>query len=220
MLDARLRAVAALVRPGKRLADIGTDHAYLPVELVKSGYCPWAVGADLRAGPLEAARRNVVAAGLSDRISLRLGDGLAPIAVDEVEDIAIAGMGGETIVSILTAAEWVKSAHLRLILQPMTRGEELRRYLLTNGFSVETERLVQDGHHLYPVMAARYTAAPPETDAYFFYAGFFDAEEGKPYRRMMAEHLTRRAEGLRHAGDLAGGDRLAEIAARLRAAAA
>jgi tRNA (adenine22-N1)-methyltransferase len=199
-LDKRLGTVAALVRHGARVADIGTDHAYLPVYLLQAGVCPSAIASDIGEGPLEAARHTVTAAGLTDKISLRLGDGLAGIAPDEAEDIVIAGMGGETIAAILQAAPWVKNPALRLILQPMTRAEDLRCWLLQNGFSVLQERLVQDGRHLYPVLAAEYPGAVCTAELPC-YAGFFDPEEGRPYRRMMAGHLRRRADGLRHGGE-------------------
>ncbi len=215
-LDKRLATVASLVRPGSRLADIGTDHAYLPVYLVQAGVVPGGVAADIGVGPLEAARHTVTAAGLQEAIALRLGDGLAPIVPDEVEDIVIAGMGGETIVSILAAAPWVQNARYRLVLQPMTRAEDLRRWLLHNGFSVLVERLVQDGRHLYPVLAVSYTATLPPTDDLPLYAGFFSLQEGAPYRRMMAAHLDRRADGLRRAGDAAAAAHLDDLAARLR----
>lgn len=215
-LDKRLAMVASMVRRGSRVADIGTDHAYLPVYLVQAGICPGGIAADIRSGPLEAACRTVTEAGLTDVIALRLGDGLSPVVADEADDIVIAGMGGETIVEILSAADWVKDGRLRLVLQPMTRAEELRRWLLTNGFLITEERLVRDGHRLYPVLAAAYTAAPPETDEFPCFAGFFSDEEGKPYREMMAEHLTRRAAGLRHSGDEVGAARLIDIAERLR----
>ena len=215
-LDKRLSMVASMVRRGSRVADIGTDHAYLPVHLVQAGISPGGIAADIRSGPLEAARRTVTEAGLTDAIALRLGDGLAPVAAEEADDIVIAGMGGETIVEILSAADWVKDARLQLVLQPMTRAEELRRWLMTNGFVINEERLVRDGHRLYPVMTAAHTAAEPETDEFVFYAGFFADEEGRPYREMMAEHLTRRAAGLHHAGDEVGAEKLLAIAERLR----
>ncbi len=214
-LDKRLAMVASMVRRGSRVADIGTDHAYLPVYLVQMGICPQGVAADIRSGPLESARRTVTQAGLVEKIDLRLGDGLIPIVADEVDDIVIAGMGGETVADILSAAEWIKDKRLRLVLQPMTRAEELRRWLLTNGFSIAEERLVQDGHRLYPVMAVAYTDAPPEADDYAFYAGFFSAEEGRPYRWMMAQHLLRRVEGLRRR-DEEEACRLSHIAQRLK----
>ena len=209
-LDKRLSAVAALVRPGSRVADIGTDHAYLPVHLVEAGICPSAIASDIGAGPLEAARRTVEAAGLTAQISCRLGNGLATVAPDEVEDIAIAGMGGETIAAILGAAPWVKEARLRLILQPMTHAEDLRRWLLQIGFSVLEEHLIRDGRHLYPVLAAEHTGTPVE-DELACYAGFFEAEEGRPYRRHMAEHLLRRAAGLNRAGNRVEAARLTDL---------
>lgn len=215
MLDTRLQAVAAQIRHGSRMADIGTDHAYLPVYLVSEGICPSAIASDLREGPLAAAARTVSAAGLSDRIDLRLADGLAAIAPDEAQDVAIAGMGGETIIAILQAATCWHTPHHRFVLQPMTRAEDLRAWLLQHGFTIEQERLVIDGRHLYPVMTAAYTAAPPPQDDIVVYAGFFPHEEGAPYRQMMAAHLRRRAEGVRHAGDIAAAEALEQTATRL-----
>ena len=215
-LDKRLSAVAALVRQGSRLADIGTDHAYLPVHLVQAGVCLSAIASDIGAGPLDAARRTVTENGLTSEIALRLGNGLATVSAGEVEDIAIAGMGGETIVMILEAAPWVQNEGIRLILQPMTRAEDLRRWLLTHGFTILEEHLIIDGRHLYPVMAAEYTAAPVCEDEVAIYGGFFTAEEGRPYRHMMAEHLLRRAQGLTHGGDHATAAHLTELSESLK----
>ncbi len=214
-LDERLSAVAALVRPGSRLADIGTDHAYLPVYLIQAGICLSAIASDIGAGPLEAARRTVMENGLTSKIALRLGDGLSTVSADEIDDIAIAGMGGETIAAILEAAPWVKAHRMRLILQPMTRAEDLRRWLLSNGFAVLEEHLIIDGRHLYPVMAAAYTGAAPCEDDLLIYGGFFTAEEGRPYRQMMAQHLTRKASGLAHTGDTETAERLKTLSEQL-----
>ena len=215
-LDKRLSAVAALGRQGSRLADIGTDHAYLPVHLVQAGVCPSAIASDIGAGPLDAARRTVTENGLTSEIALRLGNGLATVSAGEVEDIAIAGMGGETIAAILEAAPWVQDEGVRLILQPMTRAEDLRRWLLSHGFAILEEHLITDGRHLYPVMAAEYTAAPVCEDELAIYGGFFAAEEGRPYRLMMAEHLLRRAQGLSHGGDHATAAHLTNLSERLK----
>lgn len=215
MLDARLQAVAAQIRRGSRMADIGTDHAYLPVYLVREGICPSAIASDLREGPLAAAARTVSAAGLSDHISLRLADGLAAITPDEAEDVAIAGMGGETIAAILQAAPCWHTPRHHFVLQPMTRAEDLRAWLLHHGFAIEQERLVIDGRHLYPVMTAVYTAAEPPQDDLPIYAGYFRREEGAPYRRMMAAHLRRRADGLSRAGEATAAVALRDIASRL-----
>lgn len=209
-LDKRLSAVASLVRAGSRVADIGTDHAYLPVYLVERGIAPSGIASDIGAGPLEAALRTVKSVSLTDKIDCRLGDGLATVRPDEAEDIIIAGMGGETIAMILESARWVADPSLRLVLQPMTHAEDLRRWLLKNGFSVLEEHLIRDGRHLYPVMAAEYTATPVE-DELACYAGFFESEEGRPYRQHMAEHLLRRAAGLNRAGNAAEAARLTDL---------
>ncbi len=156
MLDFRLQTVASLVRQGSRLADIGTDHALLPCALVQNGHCPLAIASDVRVGPCEAARRSVAAAQLEERVEVRLGDGLATVLPEEVDDIVIAGMGGETIAAILDAAPWTKEVRYRLVLQPMTRAEKLRRFLYENGFSIDEERIADDGKRCYTVMCVSY----------------------------------------------------------------
>lgn len=156
-LTARLAAVAARVRPGSRVADIGTDHALLPVWLLQSGRCPAAIASDIGEGPADAARRTVSEAGLAARIPVRVGDGLSPILPDEVDDVVIAGMGGETIAEILHAAPWVRDVRYRLVLQPMSKPERLRRFLYEGGFAIEEEVVAAEGERLYAVMVCRFT---------------------------------------------------------------
>lgn len=207
-LDERLRTVASLVRRGTVVADIGTDHAYLPVYLVQRGICPAGIAADLRSGPLAAARAHVAEVGLTDRIALRLGDGLAPLRPGEAGDIVIAGMGGETIEHILSAADaaLIRRRDVRLILQPMTHAEQTRLWLMKNGFSIQTERLVIDGRHLYPVIAAQFIDAPPSDDLVAAYAGSFSDGEGRAYRSAVARHLRRRADGIGRADPVAAAE--------------
>ncbi len=200
-LDERLRVVASMVEKGSRIADIGTDHAYLPVWLVENGVCPSAIAADLRSHPLEMARRHIEEAELTQVIQTRLGDGLSPIDPEEVDAIIIAGMGGETIAAILRAAEWLTHCPKRLILQPMTKAEETRRQIFESGYMIAEEHLVTDGRHLYPVMAAVYAGGRIPADEVTWYAGAFSSEEGKPYRRTVAIHLRRRGEGARCEGN-------------------
>lgn len=214
MLDDRLRCAAALVRPGSRVADIGTDHAYLPLYLVEQGICPAAIASDIRPGPAAIARRNVEAAGLSGRIDVRLGDGLSSISPDEVDDILIAGMGGETIAAILQAAGWVKHSHYRLVLQPMTRPEQLRRWLLTNGFSLRTERMVRDGRHLYTIMAADYTGAAAVTDEAAYYIGAL-GPDGQDFLEKEIHRLRQQEQGCRMAGKATQAARLQQLLERL-----
>lgn len=222
-LGPRLCCLAGLVRPGSRLADIGTDHAALPVALVQAGTCPRAIASDVRTGPLASARHAVEAAGLGGRIELRLGDGLTVLAPDEADDIVIAGMGGETIAAILEGAPWLRRAPspYRLLLQPMSRPEALRRYLLSGGFILEEEPVVQEGEHLYSVLCVRYTGVPPVTDAVAFYMGAIDAAAGpeaKAYLDKVRQRLLRRAQGLaaaRRDTDSAEIEQLRALARRL-----
>ena len=153
-LRGRLRAIADRVPDGARLADIGTDHAYLPIALVQSGRCPGAVACDIREKPLAAARRNVERAGLSDKISLRLGDGLAPLSPGEWDVAVIAGMGGDVISGILARAAGQVDG--LLLLQPMTSPEVLRRALCAQGFQLLDERGVDERGKLYTLLTARY----------------------------------------------------------------
>ena len=131
MTDKRLLCVASLVREGARLADIGTDHAYLPVYLMQQGHIREAIAADIGEGPAASARLHIAQAGLSHGINVRVCDGLCGISPEEADDIVIAGMGGETIIHIVSNAPWVKDEHKRLVLQPMTKTVELRAWLLT-----------------------------------------------------------------------------------------
>ncbi len=191
MLDRRLQTVADLVRDGSRVADIGTDHALLPCALVAAGRCPSAIASDIRVGPTEAARKTVAATGLLQTVSVRLGSGLQTVSPDEVDDIVIAGMGGETIASILEGAAWVKDPHYRLVLQPMTRPERLRRFLYDNGFDIQTETIVKDGRRLYTVLCVAYRGAVRQFEDAAYYIGKIDAKEGREYLETVCRRLRK-----------------------------
>ena len=152
-LSDRLQALADLVPPGSRMADIGTDHAYLPIWLLQHRRVSFAAACDIGEGPLQRARASAARYGFEDALSFRLGDGLACMTPGEVDVIAIAGMGGETIISILEAALWTKAENCRLLLQPMTKAELLRPWLASNGYRFLEERLVYENHTYFPVMA-------------------------------------------------------------------
>ena len=154
-LSPRLRMVASLIPAGARLADVGTDHAYLPAALILEGKIPWAVAADLRRGPLDRARTTVREYGLTGKAAFRLCDGLTGIRPDEVDAVAVAGMGGETIAAILSAAPWVRERDLPLILQPMSSFPDLRGWLQSNGFTIAEERLAREGDTLYTALLVR-----------------------------------------------------------------
>lgn len=162
-LTPRLQAVAQMVPQGARLADVGTDHAYLPAALLRAGRIPFAIAADVREGPLRRARETARDYGCTERMELRLCDGLAGICRAEVDAVVIAGMGGETIVHILSATEWVKDKDLTLILQPMSTQAELRSWLWQNNFSISREISVIEGDLLYTVSSVKYGDAVPLT---------------------------------------------------------
>lgn len=154
-LTPRLAMVAAMVPQGTRLADIGTDHAYLPAALVQEGKISRAIAADLRSGPLDRARQTVLEQGLGEQITLRLCDGLSGIRPEEADTVVIAGMGGETIAAILAAAPWTREHGTRLILQPMSSMDDLRQWLEENGYTIEREELTHEGETLYTAWLVR-----------------------------------------------------------------
>ena len=155
-LDNRLSEVANLVRKNTKFADIGTDHAYLPVYLIENGIIDNAIAADLRKGPLENARETVQAHNLDDKIELRLSDGVDNFSADEVNEIAVAGMGGLLISQFIERTSWLKNSDVHLILQPMTHTEELRKTLFDNGFIIDNEVVAEDGDKLYIIISAYY----------------------------------------------------------------
>ncbi len=195
MLDTRLQTVASLVRTGSRVADIGTDHALLPVWLVQNGICPSAIASDIVKGPVAAATKTVSNAGETARIQVRLGDGLSTVSPDEVEDIVIAGMGGETIAAILQAAPWVQQARYRLILQPMTRAEVLRRYLWDNGFDIISETPVQKGRHWYTVLCVEFVEKRQSLPMAAYYIGRLSSKDGAAYLQTVQRRLEKQKKG-------------------------
>ena len=170
-LDARLQMCADFAPPGAVLADIGTDHAYLPVWLCKSGKIPKAIAADIGQGPLQSAGESIARYQAQDRIETRLSDGLAAFSPGEADTIVIAGMGGELIARILGAAPWVKNPSVTLILQPMTAVRELRLFLWENGFRVESETCCRDGRHVYTAMKVRFSGEEAVMPPVFPFAG-------------------------------------------------
>ncbi len=153
-LSNRLQKLAGYVPTGSVMADIGTDHGYLPVYLVSQGICTRAVAADINKGPLESARAHVEQYQVSDKIDLRLGNGLERVQPGEVDTIVIAGMGGGTIRDILQAAPETAIHARRLILQPMADEAELRNYLINHGWSLVDEELLLEDNRLYLILVA------------------------------------------------------------------
>lgn len=154
-LTARLRTIMEQVPQGAHLADIGTDHALIPAALLRRGKISSAIASDIRSGPLESAARTAKQFDLTDKISLRLGAGLEKVSPEEADTIIIAGMGGETIVQILTDDAWGLAGDHLLLLQPMTAKAELRQFLAAHGAVIEKEVLCEEGQRMYTVICAR-----------------------------------------------------------------
>ena len=162
-ISKRLLCCASMVTPGSRVADIGTDHGYLGIYLLQTGAARHVIACDLRKDPLENARRNAKLFGVDGAMELRLSDGLEKILPDEVDTVVMAGMGGDLIQKILSQCPWRKREGLQFILQPQSAGNVLRRWLCEDGFEIQREEPVQDGHFLYTVMDIRQGEPAPLT---------------------------------------------------------
>ncbi len=191
-LSPRLLSVANLVPEGAVLADVVTDHGFLPVYLLQRGLICRAVAADLREGPLDKAKANAVKYGLTNKMTFRLCDGLSGIEPHEVDTIAIAGMGGETMAAILEAAPWTKEGAHRLILQPMTSLYDLRDFLSTHGYIITMEHVNREGRRLYVTMEVTPGEAPAYT-AGEKWAGRQWKGMNSPLRFDFLEHMQVRA---------------------------
>ena len=156
-LTDRLLKIASLVSDGKKIDDIGTDHGYIQVYLLKEGKVPFAVLADVNKGPLDNAHKEVIQNNLLDKVDLRLGSGIEILEIGEVEEVIIAGMGGILISELLEAKKEVAHNVEKLILQPMQAQEELRYYLLNNGYEILEEVLVREDFRIYEIIVAKYT---------------------------------------------------------------
>ena len=212
-MNRRLQAIEQMIHPGIGMIDVGTDHGYLPVSLAQHGYPGTLLASDIGEGPLSAARRSAEAAGLGDRIRFLLCDGLDLCDPEAVDTIVIAGMGGDTMCGILDRAEWCMHPRYRLILQPMTRAEVLRYWLVNNEFIIEEEKLVADGKEIYSLFSSRFGGSMKLTDAELYTGAFAMLEKDPLWPAFLAKQLSRfhkLLQGLRQSGREPGRLELAE----------
>lgn len=213
ILTPRLKKASEMVREGTVVADIGTDHAYLPVYLIKNGLCKFAYACDVGYGPVKSAERTIESCGLQDRVKAIMADGLSGISPENVDDIVICGMGGELIVRILSDADWVRSKKYNFVFQPMSRANELRKYLFESGFFIEREEAVSEGKRTYSIMKVCYTGektAFTEADAYIGKLDLSSSDAVK-YIQKQLRHLENEEKGLRICGDCDGQQRLSSL---------
>ena len=155
-MNNRLYKICSYIKTGIGVIDVGTDHGYLPIELCKNGYKGNIIAADINEDPLNKAIRAAEEAGFSDRISFLLCDGLEKCDNKLIDRIVIAGIGGDTICGILERAQWCKDFRFTLHLQPMSKAEVLRKWLVVNGFEIIAEDMVVDNETIYQIISARY----------------------------------------------------------------
>ncbi|MBE7025912.1 MAG: SAM-dependent methyltransferase [Ruminococcaceae bacterium] len=148
----RLVGIAACVSPGATVIDVGSDHGYVPIYLLKEKIATSALATDVHDGPLDRSRENIDRFGLSASIQTQKADGLVGVDVTDYDTVIIAGMGGMLIAEILQKAPDL--AGKKLILQPMTAVVELRKFLLSSGFVITREKIVQEGEKLYAILEA------------------------------------------------------------------
>lgn len=150
-LSQRLEAACRFIHPGDRVADVGCDHGYLGIYLIKNNIAGFVYASDINEGPLNAAVFNAEKYGVRDRMQFFLSDGVRNIPRD-FDTLVCCGMGGDTMISILESAPWLKDGKYRLILQCQSKRPELRRYLSQNGWFIREETVLRDGKFLYTVM--------------------------------------------------------------------
>ncbi|MBR4184943.1 MAG: SAM-dependent methyltransferase [Clostridia bacterium] len=205
-LDPRLAAAASFARADTVAADIGTDHAYLPISLLLAGCAPFAVASDVNEGPLLRAKANAEKYGVAEKMRFVRADGLSGLDPerDGVGDIYVCGMGGELIARIIGASDYTRRPDVRLILQPMSSPAELRLFLAAAGFAVLDERLCRSAGKIYTAMHCVWDGAVREFTPAEMLLGRANIEKKDPLFREFAEEWLARIE-TQIAGRRAGG---------------
>ena len=169
-VNSRLMKIAGMIQKGDRVADIGTDHAYLPVFLIREGIASFVYACDVADGPLLNAKVNIERLKAKN-IELRKGDGLNAVKPQEADTFIIAGMGGDLIIKILSDCDWIKNERYELLLQPMTSVEDLHAFLMKNGFEIKEEQAVISAGRVYSVIKAVYSGNCREVSPKDYYLG-------------------------------------------------
>ncbi len=203
ILTERLKKVAEYVNNARCLADIGTDHGYVPIFCVQNGTAKTAVASDVNTGPLKSAEKNIEKYGLSEKISVRLSNGFENFENGEFDTAVIAGMGGLLINEIVEKGKNKFSNETRLIIQPMIAQSEVRRYLSENGFVIEDESLAREGNKIYNVFLCRKGFEKLSEFDVFVGKRLFEKKDELFKRHMDGKifTLTKIVEGLKKAGN-------------------
>jgi tRNA (adenine22-N1)-methyltransferase len=201
-LSPRLAATASLVVGGGNIADIGTDHAYLPAHLILINKIPSAIAADIRRSPLENARDTSIRYKIENKLDMRLSDGLKEIKPEEVDEIVFAGMGGTLIAEKLRECPWAKDGRHHFIFQPQSRANDLREFLFSNGFTINKELAVCEGSRYYIALDANYTGEIKEFTLSDCFIGKLPRTlEAKAYLKKQLDRYERRYNALKRKGE-------------------
>lgn len=198
-MDNRLLACAEFVRENSKVVDVGTDHAYLACFLAKKDDIKSVIACDVNEKPLQMAKKTVIDNKLQDRVKLVLSNGLEKIQENEADDIIIAGMGGELILSIILACKFSKNRDKHFIVQPMTQAPLLRKELYKNGFEIIKEKAVYENKHHYTVMLCRYCGEEKQITEEFSIVGLLGddtLQSSKEYCLFQINKLKKIVAGL------------------------
>ena len=155
----RLSKIVSLIESEIGIIDVGTDHGYIPVFLAENGYNGAIIASDINEGPIKTARNNASARGVTSKIEFSVADGLSSCSPERIDCIVIAGMGGDMICKILDAADWTMNNRYQIIMQPMTKQEILRYWLVNNGYCINGEYFVQENDRIFTIITARFSGA-------------------------------------------------------------
>ncbi len=190
-LGIRLKKIASLVEVCEKMADIGTDHAYIPIYLIKKEICRYAVASDINKGPVEKAKKNVHSEKLQDKIECRLGGGLSTIKPYEVQTVVIAGMGGNLIRDIIEEGLEVFKTLKSCILQPVQNPEILREYIYSHGFEILQEELCIEDDKFYEIIKIRYNNKPTAINPIYYEISKKLIEDSHP---LMKQYISSKIE--------------------------
>ena len=202
-LSKRLQRCADYIGCANRIADIGCDHGYLGISLLKNGQVKSVIAADIRPMPLQAAKENAKRFGFDEQMEFFLSDGASAIPRD-FDVMVCAGMGADTMISIIENAPWLKSTSYRLVLQCHSKTAMLRKYLNENGFSIVRESAIKDGRFLYSVMEVVFKQEVPFTPGQCHFSPALAkelTEENIAYYRQVVTRLEREVAGQKEAAD-------------------
>ena len=195
-LSKRLETVASFVTQGSNIADIGTDHGYIPIYLIREGIACHAVAMDVRKGPLKRADAHVSMYGLTEKIETRLSDGLQALQPGEADTVIIAGMGGELVIHILEQGKHMWDSVAQWILSPQSDLDKVRRYLVSHGFQIRKETMLEEDGKFYTVMKAVPGSMEYGGESHYLYGRYLIYEKNPVLARFLEKEKRLKEEVL------------------------